>query len=182
MLTPVITYYLEMAPNDFRPAWNTAADVEVRQAKVPCAALSRFLYATVGANWHWVDRLDWNDDDWLAYLNRPELETWLGYQDGTPFGYFELEAQPEAAVNIAYFGLLPQFIGRGLGRHLLSSAIARAIEMQAERVWVYTCSLDHPSALANYQARGFHVFKQEASHKELPARLTRQHPPQNPMP
>lgn len=171
MLTLIITTHLEMAPSDFRPAWSAAAGIEVRQAKVPCAALNRFLYATVGANWHWAGRLDWNDDDWLAYLHRPELETWLGYLDGTPVGYFELEARPEATVNIVYFGLLPQFIGRGLGKHLLSSAIARAIEMQAARVVVYTCSLDHPGALANYQARGFRVLKQETSYRELPDRM-----------
>jgi GNAT superfamily N-acetyltransferase len=80
----------------------------------------------VGGDWHWTDRLGWTRDEWLVYLDRPELETWIGYQEGTPAGYFEMERQPESQVELKYFGLLPQFIGRGLGGALLTAAVARA--------------------------------------------------------
>jgi N-acetylglutamate synthase-like GNAT family acetyltransferase len=73
-----------------------------------------------------------------------------------------LEKQSES-VEIAYFGLLPQFIGQGIGGHLLTHAIEKAWQMQAQRVWVYTCTLDHLGALSNYIARGFRVFKQETT-------------------
>jgi GNAT superfamily N-acetyltransferase len=110
----------------------------------------------------------------MGYLDRAELETWVGYRSGTPAGYFELERQVDpsggAAVEIVYFGLLPGFIGHGLGGRLLSAAIDRAWEMVAGagRVWVHTCDLDHPQALANYQARGFEVFLVEQREEELP--------------
>jgi GNAT superfamily N-acetyltransferase len=99
-----------------------------------------------------------------------------------PAGYFELEAQPPSPpsplpqgeggidVEIAYFGLLPQFVGCGLGSHLLTCAIECGWKMGARRVWVHTCTLDHPQALANYQARGMRLYKEETKVEELTAR------------
>ena len=69
---------------------------------------------------------------------------------------------PQQHVEIAYFGLLPQCIGQGLGGHLLTVAIERAWQMGATRVWLHTSTRDHPLALANYQARGLRVFQQES--------------------
>jgi ribosomal protein S18 acetylase RimI-like enzyme len=133
------------------------------QAELPCPPLNRFLYTTVGGDWSWTDRLPWSYDDWQKYLDRPELETWVGYVAGTPAGYFELEKQPGDNVEIAYFGLLPQFIGKGFGGRLLTEAIQRAWAMGAVRVWVHTCTLDGPMALRNYQARGFRLYKEETT-------------------
>jgi GNAT superfamily N-acetyltransferase len=130
--------------------------------------LNRFFYTAVGGDWYWLERLTWSYERWRAYLDRPELETWYATVSGTPAGYFELEAQPEANVELAYFGLLPQFVGRGLGGELLSRAIERAWQMNARRVWVHTCNMDHPGALANYQARGFRIFKEVVEEEELP--------------
>jgi GNAT superfamily N-acetyltransferase len=171
MATRVTTYHLEMTdPRDLRPAQRPDAEVEVRQAHVVCPELNRFLYTAVGGGWYWLDRLTWTYERWLAYLNRPELETWLATVAGTPAAYYELEAQPGANVEIAYFGLLPHFTGRGLGAFLLTTAVQRAWQKNAARVWVHTCTLDHPRALANYQARGFRLFKEEVSFRDLPAR------------
>jgi GNAT superfamily N-acetyltransferase len=165
----VITYHLEMTdPGALRPSRADGTGLEVRQAKVPCPELNRFLYTAVGGDWYWLDRLPWTYDRWLAYLDRPELQTWVGWVAGNPAGYFELEAQPGANVEIAYFGLLPAFTGRGLGGLLLTRAVERAWQMGAARVWVHTCSLDHPGALANYLARGFRVFKEVETHEDLP--------------
>jgi GNAT superfamily N-acetyltransferase len=86
----------------------------------------------------------------------------VAYFSGTPAVYFELEKNNDN-VEIAYFGLLPQFIGRGIGGYLLTRAVEQAWQMSAERVWIHTCSLDHPGALSNYQARGFRLLKQEPS-------------------
>ena len=73
-------------------------------------------------------------------------------------------------MEIAYFGLLPQFVGRGLGGALLTATIERAWQLKPRRVWVHTCTLDHPSALANYQARGFRIYKHETEDNDLPER------------
>ncbi|MEZ4634526.1 MAG: GNAT family N-acetyltransferase [Caldilineaceae bacterium] len=118
--------------------------------RLPCAC--RFLYAEVGAAYEWTMRLRWSEAEWLAWLDRPQQQTWIGHA-GTPAGYFELEAQPEANVELAYFGLLPPFVGKGYGGALLTAAIQRAWDMDASCAWVHTCNLDHPMALRNYQAR-----------------------------
>ena len=164
----VITH-LEMTDrSQFRPGQPAPIDFRLERAQIACPELNRFFYTAVGARWQWHSRLPWDYVRWLAYLDRPELETWIAYVSGTPVGYFELEFQDGNNVEIAYFGLLPSFIGKGLGGPLLSAAISRAWEMGASRVWVHTCTLDHPRALPNYQARGFTVFRSEAKVEELP--------------
>ncbi|MBC8074576.1 MAG: GNAT family N-acetyltransferase [Chloroflexales bacterium] len=166
----VTTFYLEMTdPAALRPARAADDALTTVRAEIPSPELSRFLYTAVGGDWHWIDRLGWPYARWLAYLSRPELHTWVGYVAGTPAGYFELEQQPGGSVEIAYFGLLPQFVGRGLGGALLTAAIERAWQLGAARVWVHTCTLDGPAALRNYQARGLHLYAQEEEDVELPA-------------
>jgi len=80
-----------------------------------------------------------------------------------------LQRGDDGAVEIIYFGLLPAFVGRGLGGALLSSAIEEAWRVNPLRVWVHTCSLDHPAALANYQARGMKIYKTETQDFSLSA-------------
>jgi GNAT superfamily N-acetyltransferase len=164
----VTTTYLEMTSRQgLRPAREAGPPVSLVRAEIPCPALNRFLYAAVGARWWWYSRLGWDHARWLAYLDRPELETWIAYASGTPAGYFELE-QASDDVELAYFGLMPGFIGKGMGGPLLTAAIARAWAMGARRVWVHTCSLDHPGALRNYQARGFEVYRTDERVERLP--------------
>jgi GNAT superfamily N-acetyltransferase len=160
MMTEVITYHLEMTdPGMLKPATRSVDDLSIVQAQIPLPALNRFLYVSVGADWAWVDRLLWSEEEWRTWVDRPQLTTWVAYLRGTPAGYFELEMQPGNSVEIAYFGLLPQFIGKGIGGILLTQAIECGWGLGAERVWVHTCTLDHPQALSNYQARGLRLFK-----------------------
>ena len=169
IMTRVIIYHLEMTdPANLRPSHRDHPDIKVQRAEVPSPEFNRFLYSAVGGHWHWHERLSWSYDRWMQWLDRPEQETWVAYVRGTPAGYIDLERQPEGNVEIAYFGLLPQFIGRGIGGYLLHFGIQRGWDMGASRVWVHTCSLDHPSALRNYQARGLRLFKEEERWVMLP--------------
>ena len=171
MRVDVTTYYLEMTDTQaLCPKPLLRQDVDIQQARVPCPELNRFLYTAVGGDWYWLDRLPWTYEQWRAWVEQPSVETWVAYVAGTPAGYFELEAQSGDNVELAYFGLLPQFIGTGLGGYVLTVAIERAWRMGATRVWVHTCTLDHPGALANYCARGFRVFREETHAQELPDR------------
>ena len=142
------------------------------QVEIPSPEFSRFLYTVVGAAYGWHDRQGWDDTRWRAYLQRPELETWVAYVSGTPAGYYELDRQAGGDIEIAYFGLLPSFIGKGLGGPLLTAAPTRAWDRGAARVGVHTCTLDHPNALANYQSRGFRAYRTE----ETPVRASRSVP------
>ncbi len=165
----VTTTHLEMTSRaQLRPATALNTTFDLIRAQIPSPELNRFLYTAVGANWCWFGRRSWSKAQWLAYLDRADLETWVAYVSGTPAGYFELERQSDANVEIVYFGLLPAFIGKKLGGPLLTAAVCRAWDMGAKRVWVHTCDLDHPKALANYEARGFKVFHVESKLEQLP--------------
>ena len=165
----VTTTHLEMKdPAELRPAKPSSTPFELARAEIPCPELNRFLYTAVGARFTWYSRLPWDYARWLEWLARPELETWVAYVSGTPAGYFELERQGGDQVEVAYFGLLPAFIGKGLGGALLTAAVRRAWKMGAARVWLHTCDLDHPRAIPNYEARGFRICKVETAPEEIP--------------
>jgi ribosomal protein S18 acetylase RimI-like enzyme len=169
MRLEVTTWYLEMLdPRRLRPRLLEQSDLEIRLAQVPVPEFSRFLYASVGGQWYWCDRLAWSRDRWLAYLSRPQVETWVAYMAGTPAGYIELDEQFNGQVEIACFGLLPQFMGMGLGGHLLTVGVQRAWERGARRVWVHTCSLDGPYAYKNYESRGFSLYDTQVAVEDLP--------------
>ncbi len=182
----LITFYLEMtSPDQLRPARPPAEPFTVRRAQLAFPALNRFFYAEVGRAYSWTERLRWTDEQWLAWLERPTVQTWIGYVRETPAGYFELEKQPDTrntqyairdtredgdsppgdSVELVYFGLLPPFVGRGVGGAMLTEAIRRAWALDAQRVWLHTCTEDHPAALPNYQKRGFRIYDQKRGEK-----------------
>ena len=160
--TAVIRTYLELlAPSELQVARLDDPLIRIEPQHNCSVELFRFLYVEVGRNYHWIDRLPWTDDDIRAHLARPENAVWLMTYNNERAGYFELRKCEDGSVEIAYFGLLPQFIGRGLGKHLLTCATEQAWKDGANRVWLHTCTLDDPAALPNYLKRGFRPFKTE---------------------
>jgi GNAT superfamily N-acetyltransferase len=148
----VVTTYLELTdPAAIRPAKRFAT---VARVDPPDGAVNRAFYETIGRDYSWTDLLGRDDAWWQAHAET--VETWVLMGDA---GYYELH--PDGAdVEIAYFGLVPAFQGRGLGAALLVHALWRGFEL-GTRVWVHTCSLDGPHALANYRARGLIPYKEE---------------------
>ena len=169
----LVTTYLEMlAPAASRGQKSDVVrgqSFKIEELKEPNWKFNRDMYFKVGEKWKWIDKRPWTDQQWKEYANHPRLRTFAGYVDGKIVGYFELKrtaveeqrTDDRGQVEIAYFGLLPEFIGRGFGASLLTSAIenAWAWSPTPSRVWVHTCNRDHPGALANYQARGFKIYK-----------------------
>lgn len=147
-------------PDQLRPKRSNDPRFRLLEATVKQWQLNRFLYDLVGSNWTWHDKLSWSENQWKQYAESNDVKTFVAYYDGSPAGYFELRSE-SGDVEIAYFGLAPKFIGLGLGGALLTSALERAWQMHPGRVWVHTCTLDHPSALKNYQARGMVIYKVE---------------------
>lgn len=138
--------------------------LEVVLVDPPDPSLNQRFYRNVGADWKWTDRLVWNDDQWRCYVDRDAVVTGVCRIDGQEIGYFELELEDEGSVEIQYFGLLPGWIGKGIGSALLTEAVRHAWgDLGARRVWVHTCSNDHPHALTNYQRRGFRKYRTERS-------------------
>jgi GNAT superfamily N-acetyltransferase len=157
-------YHLEMLDPKALCPRESPLGFEVALNSPPLADFNCRLYRLVGQPWQWTDRGSWSHDRWEKYVLRSCLETWVGRLDGETIGYFELESQDDGNIEIVYFGLLPEFIGRGLGGALLTSAIRRAWDKPStRRLWVHTCEKDHQHALENYQKRGFTLFKTERS-------------------
>jgi GNAT superfamily N-acetyltransferase len=130
---------------------------DARIARLPGITVAQYreLYERVGDPWHWRDRLRWSDERLAQQLARPAVSVWelrVGTRLG---GYFELEMQDDGDVEIVYFGLTPECIGKGFGGALLTRAADEAFALGARRVWLHTCTLDSPHALPNYKARGF---------------------------
>ncbi len=158
----VTTWYLEMtSPEQLRPA-RAVEGFEVRRVDPPDPVLSRRMYDLVGEPWHWTDRRGWGTARWGAHVSQPDVQTWLGYLEGEPVGYGEL-GRSGTDVELASFGLLPSFVGRGLGGALLEAVTRVAWAQGPDRVWLHTCSLDSPAALPAYQRRGFRRYDERTT-------------------
>ena len=156
----LITTYLQMiSPENFDPAYVRATDIEIVTMEMPDLGFYKFLYQSVGEEWAWRDRLQISNAELRRILGSPDTQVHVMYVSGSPGGYVELYRHNDNSVEIVYFGLRRTYMGRGLGKHLLSYGVARAWEMSAMRVWLHTCNLDGPHALTNYQKRGFRIYK-----------------------
>lgn len=161
--------YLEMrSPEELKRALSDDPRIRIEEQRDCSVVFFRYLYAEVGRSYHWIDRLPWTDEQIGAYLQEPEISLWLMTYDDDPAGYFELRKCEDGSTEIAYFGLLPGFLGRGLGKHLLTCATEEAWTDGASRVWLHTCTLDDPAAMPNYLKRGFRPFKTEKYSVDAP--------------
>ena len=157
-----ITYLAMTAPPTLPPAHPPrGAKVALLRARQPTVAFYRFLYDGVGAPWLWWERRTMGDDDLAAVIQDERVEIYVLYVEGVPAGYAELDRRREPIIDLAYFGLLPDFIGRRLGPYLLSAAIKTAWSYKPECVTVNTNTLDHPKALPLYQRYGFKPLRRE---------------------
>ena len=160
--TVTATYLHLPSAAHFRPALINEAELQLIESREPLPDFYRFLYNAVGRQFRWVDRLGWTDDELRAYLSQPEVTLLVLYWRGTPAGYVELLAgSDEPGTEIHYLGVIPDFHGRGFGKHLLSLGVQRAFADGAERIWLSTRTSDGPYALANYRARGFVPYREE---------------------
>lgn len=152
------TTYLEMRAPRPRTDASPNGDVRVKRLVRPSVAEYRFLYNSVGRDYHWVDRNRMPDEELRRIVQDDRVEVHALQVDGQPAGYAELDGRVPREIELAYFGLFPQFIGRGLGKWLLAWAIDTAWSHGPDRVWVHTCDLDHPAALPTYLKAGFVVY------------------------
>ena len=166
--TTVTRTYLRMTrPDALRPA-RPVPNARVENLE-PCSpSRYRALYAAVGGGWHWHDRDAWSDARLAGHLADPAVSVHLFVVGNEPAGYFELQRHDDGDVELVYFGLLPEQIGKGLGGAMLTAATTVAWRQRATCVWLHTCTLDHPHAIANYRARGFEEFKQGTYEATLP--------------
>ncbi len=169
-MADVTVTYLEMdGPQALVPGGHAPDGVTMcREAGPAAAPLAAELYRSVGAAYHWRDRGQWSTAEWSALLSDPAVELWTARRGDDALGYFELKRAADT-VEIKYFGIMPDQVGRGLGGWMLTEAVRRSWRPGVARVVVNTCTLDHPAALPNYLARGFRIVRREHQRRELPA-------------
>nr|WP_042184477.1 GNAT family N-acetyltransferase [Kibdelosporangium sp. MJ126-NF4]CEL16326.1 acetyltransferase [Kibdelosporangium sp. MJ126-NF4]CTQ94250.1 acetyltransferase [Kibdelosporangium sp. MJ126-NF4] len=164
-------YYLEQtSPDQVKPAKEPDVDVRFEQALEPSPEFNRYLYGAVGSDWYWAHRVDWDWQRWMDWLTEPGHETWVLWARGTPAGYAEITRRDGGDVEIENFGLVPSFMGRGLGGYLLTRVLQAAwAPPGTTRVWLRTNTLDSAQALHNYKARGLTVYRTEEHVEKLQA-------------
>lgn len=156
----LITTYLEMThPDQFKASFKHSDELRLERMEQIDLSFYRYLYRAVGEKWAWRDRLYVSNEELRRALRTARV--YVLYVRGAPAGYVEL-AKEGPSVEIVYFGLREEYMGQGLGKHLLSCGVQKAWELGAERIWLHTCNLDGPHALANYRKRGFRVYMQHS--------------------
>ncbi len=160
-----VVTFLEMGarPGYPRPHPPPGAPAVLIPAETPPVRYFLSLYDAVGADYDWTDLHVRPPAEIEAFLHDPAVMLYTLLRTGWPHGFFLLDARTEGRCNLAYFGLVPEAIGTGLGRFLLETAVHLAWDQPGvEVVSVNTCSLDHPRALPLYQRAGFEPVRREA--------------------
>ena len=156
-------YYLEInSLKNLNQAISPDQNLILKKVDPPDIELNKFFYKNVGKNHRWVDRLVWNNLKWMSYLENKNVHTFILKLNEELVGYFEvINDFSTSSSEIAYFGILDDYIGKKFGSYFLSEAIKKCFELNSKKVWVHTCSLDHKHALKNYLNRGMKIFKEE---------------------
>lgn len=155
-LTTTVTYLEMTAETIIRVPAPGRMKLMLARAEQPETGFYRYLYGAVGSAIHWVDRARMTDSELAEIIRDEKVEIWVVYVNGQPGGFFEIEARiSPAEVELQYFGLLPAFQGRGLGKWLLGEAVRACWAKKPGRIIVQTCTLDAPAALPLYQKLGF---------------------------
>ena len=155
--------YLEIfSLSELNETKNPSNEFVLELINPPNFQLNKFFYKEIGKNHHWVDRLIWNDKEWIEYTTNNNIKTYILKKENDLVGYFELIFHSDKnETEIAYLGILQDYLNKKLGSYLLSNAITKSFLNEPKRVWVHTCSLDHKNALNNYLSRGMKIFKKE---------------------
>jgi GNAT superfamily N-acetyltransferase len=164
-IATIVTY---LAMREAPPARPTARD---GWSLVPLSgdvARYREVFRRVGEPWLWFTRLIMSDDDLGSIIGDPDVRAFALHAGGADLGLLELDFRRTGACELSFFGLVPEAIGQGWGRLLMQEAIGRAWEQPIERLWVHTCTLDHPRALGFYMRSGFRPYKRAVEIAEDP--------------
>jgi GNAT superfamily N-acetyltransferase len=158
-IAAVVTHLEMTARPALRPdppgAWT------LRRVEAPDLNWFRDLYRRVGEEWLWFSRLQMTDTELTAIIHSPLVEVYALVQDGRDEGLLELDFREAGQCELAFFGVTAKLIGGGAGRWLMNRALELMWSRPVARVWVHTCTLDHPAALAFYQRAGFRPFRRQ---------------------
>ena len=155
--------YLEInSLHDLKDGEPPSEDYQVNLIEPTDFQLNKFFYKNIGKKHKWIDRLIWTEDQWIKYVSNRNVKTFVLKNKKDLVGFYELIFhEKKKEIEIAYFGILENFIGKKIGGYFLSEAIKICFNNYSNRVWVHTCTLDHKNALKNYLKRGMKIFREE---------------------
>ncbi|MBR0691872.1 N-acetyltransferase [Bradyrhizobium lablabi] len=133
----------------------------LRKAEPPMLDWYRDLYRRVGEDWLWCSRTRLGDSELAAIVHSPLVEVYALVVDDSDEGLLELDFRQAGQCELGYFGVTAKLIGSGAARFLMNRALEIAWSRDVSRVWVHTCTFDHPSAVAFYQRSGFRAFRRQ---------------------
>jgi GNAT superfamily N-acetyltransferase len=162
----VKTTYLQMFARTQRVIPQPRSALTVVHARKPTVSYYRFLYGTVGQHYDWPRCKKMSDAELESLLHDPRIEVHVLMVEGVPAGLAELDRRTEGEIELVNFGLMPEFIGQGLGRYFLQWTIDKAWSYGPRRFWLHTDTNDHPAALPNYLKAGFEIYKEEVKEHE----------------
>ena len=160
-LYTVITHLAMESPPQQAPPAPPAPGLTVDRRRDMAVADYLRLYHAIGDDWLWWSRLTWDEPRLAANLASDKTEVYVAEVDGEEIGLIELNLRPAPDIELRYFGLVPSWIGKGLGGWLLAHALAAVGRHRPRRMILNTCTLDHPGALAFYRRRGFAITHSE---------------------
>ena len=131
---------------------------ELRGPLVADLAAYRAIFRRVGEDWLWCSRLVMSDEELRTTLETPQVEVYVPHLEGCPAGLLELDFRKHGECELAFFGLVKEMIGQGLGRRLMNDAIGLAFAKPIRRFFVHTCTFDHPGAVDFYRRSGFRPY------------------------
>lgn len=157
-----IVYCLEMTAQptlQVQPKGRAAPGV-IRRWRSPKCDAYRALFQKVGEPYLWASRLMMTNQELEPILADPDVEIYRLWREKTVVGFMELDFRSRGACEITFLGLTPEAVGQGAGRTLIQSAVQAAWARPISRLWLHTCSLDHPKALQFYRKSGFEIYAQ----------------------
>ncbi len=157
-LAAVVTY-LEMRRPHLTTQYSTMSDIAIRRVEKPDLDWYRRLYREIGRPWLWFSRLRMTDDDLRALVHHPAVDIFVLSHNGVDSGLLEFDRRRMPDIELSFLGVVPALIGKGNGRVLLDYGLRAAWEHHPRRVWLHTCTLDHPGALEFYRKAGFVPYK-----------------------
>ncbi len=173
LIEETVTYLEMTSPDQLRPGRTAPTPVEMVKLDQAAAPVLRRTYTRIAAPLNWQSRRTWSDAQWEQLLARPNVHAWIARAGDEVAGVVELEVQPGGDVEITVFGLVPEFVGKGFGAHLLAVGTRLAWTVNpldghpVRRVWLHTSSRDHPHAKPNYERRGFRPCRIEQRQREI---------------
>jgi GNAT superfamily N-acetyltransferase len=153
---------LPAIPPDPQGAWT------LRRVEAPALDWYRGLYRRVGDEWLWIDRVKMPDAELASIIQAPLVEAYALVHEGRDEGLLELDFREAGQCEIVYFGVSAKLVGSGAGRWLMNRALELAWSRPIARLWLHTCTHDHPGAVAFYLRSGFRAFLRQIEVQDDP--------------